>query len=73
MRAAAQDLEMQIEEQKLKIQNTPNQILRVSTLTLLQLLGNVFFLKARFETFLQELEKQHKGILDQVSVTFIHP
>lgn len=30
LRAAVQDLETQIEEQKLKIQNTPNQILRVS-------------------------------------------
>ncbi len=30
LRAAAQDLETQIEEQKLKIQNTPNKILRVS-------------------------------------------
>ncbi len=34
LRAAVQDLETQIEEQKLKIQNTPNQILRVSVTAL---------------------------------------
>ena len=30
MRAAIQDLDTQIEEQRLKIQNTPNKMLRVS-------------------------------------------
>ena len=58
---------MQIEEQKLKIQNTPNKGLRVGLLSDKVSVRNCLSIQARFEMFLEELEKQRTTYIDQVS------